>query len=327
MNTYRTAAAALLAVLALHFSPLTQAQAPFPSKPVRIIVPYPAGGSTDVLARALANELGPVWKQPVVVENIGGASSIIGTERVAASPPDGHTLLFTIDPTVVGNRFLFKKLPYDPDKSLAPITIVARSGNFIIVHPSFPATTLREMVELVRRSPGKVAYSSYGVGSHSQLVFETMAKREGLQFLHVPYKGIAPSTQAVVAGEVQLSIGSPAATGAMVKAGRLRAISITGPNRASRFPDVQTSAEGGFPYVKAIIWFGLFAPGGTDPKLVDRINQDVTAIARRPDFTEKHIDSLSLELVANSPAETAATIRDDIEHIGEMVKAAGVQPE
>jgi tripartite-type tricarboxylate transporter receptor subunit TctC len=328
MNAYKTAVAALLAALALHASPPAQAQqAPFPSKPVRIIVPYPAGGSTDVLARALANELAPVWKQPVVVENIGGASSIIGTERVAASAPDGHTLLFTIDPTVVGNRFLFKKLPYDPDKSLAPVTIVARSGNFIIAHPSFPASTLREMVELVRRSPGKVAYSSYGVGSHSQLVFETMAKREGLQFLHVPYKGIAPSTQAVVAGEVQLSIGSPAATGTMVKAGRLRAISITGPNRASRFPDVQTSAEGGFPYVKAIIWFGLFAPGGADPKLVDRIYQDVTAIAKRPDFTEKHIDSLSLELVASTPAETAATIRDDVEHIGEMVKAAGVKPE
>lgn len=318
------AAVAVLAALAM---PFAFAQSPFPSKPVRIIVPYPAGGSTDVLARALANELSPVWKQPVVVDNIAGASSIIGTERVAASAPDGHTLLFTIDPTVVANRFLFKKLPYDPDKSLAPITIVARSGNFILVHPSFPATTLRELVEIARRSPGKVAYSSYGVGAHSQLVFETMAKREGLQFLHVPYKGIAPSTQAVVAGEVQLSIGSPAATGAMVRAGRLRAISITGPNRASRFPDVQTSAEGGFPYANAIIWFGLFAPGGADQKLIERIHHDVTTIARRPDFTEKHIDALSLELVASTPAETAATIRADVEQIGEMVKAAGVQPE
>ncbi len=326
MNAHNIVLAAL-AAFALGLAPPGHAQPAFPSKAVRIVVPYPAGGSTDVLARALANELSPLWKQPVVVENIGGASSIIGTERIAASAPDGHNLLFTIDPTVVANRFLFRKLPYDPDKSLAPITIVARSGNFIIVHPSFPATSLRELVDLARRSPGKVAYSSYGVGAHSQLVFETMAKREGLQFLHVPYKGIAPSTQAVVAGEVQLSIGSPAATGAMVKAGRLRAIAITGPNRASRFPDVQTSAEGGFPYARAIIWFGLFAPGGADPKLVERIHQDVTAIAKRPAFTEKHIDALSLELVASSPAEAAATIRADVEHIGEMVKAAGVQPE
>lgn len=326
MNAHKVVLAAF-AALAVAAALPSQAQPAFPSKAVRIVVPYPAGGSTDVLARALANELSPLWKQPVVVENIAGASSIIGTERIAASAPDGHSLLFTIDPTVVANRFLFKKLPYNPDKSLAPVTIVARSGNFIIVHPSFPATSLRELVEIARRSPGKVAYSSYGVGAHSQLVFETMARREGLQFLHVPYKGIAPSTQAVVAGEVQLSIGSPAATGAMVKAGRLRAIAITGPNRASRFQDVQTAAEGGFPYARAIIWFGLFAPGGADAKLVERISQDVTAIARRPDFTEKHIDALSLELVASSPAEAAATIRADVEHIGDMVRAAGVQPE
>ena len=183
---------------------------PFPSKPVRIVVPYPAGGSTDVLARALAYELTQIWRQPVVVENIGGAGSIIGTERIASSAPDGHNLLFTIDPTVVGNRFLYKKLPYDPDKSLTPISMIARSGQFLVVHPSFPANTLRELVETVRRSPGKIAYSSYGLGTHPHLVLEMIAKREGLQFLHVPYKGIAPSTQAVVAGEVQLSIGSPA---------------------------------------------------------------------------------------------------------------------
>ncbi len=299
----------------------------FPSKAVRIVVPYPAGGSTDVLARALANELTQAWRQPVVVENIGGAGSIIGTERVVAASPDGHTLLFTIDPTVVANRFLYKKLPYDPDKSLMPISMIARSGQFIIVHPSFPANNLRELVEVVRRSPGKIAYSSYGAGAHPHLVFETLAKREALQFLHVPYKGIAPSTAAVVAGEVQISVGSPAATGAMVKAGRLRAIALTGPTRTSRFPDVQTSAEAGFPYIKAIIWFGLFAPGGTEPRIIDRIYQDVTAIAKRPDFTEKHIDALSLDLVANTPAEFAAAIRTDVENIGEMVRAAGVQPE
>ncbi len=262
-----------------------------------------------------------------MVENIGGAGSIIGAERVAGSAPDGHTLLFTIDPTVVSNRFLYKKLPYDPDKSLVPITMIARSGQFIIVHPSFPANTLRELVETVRRSPGRIAYGSYGPGTHPHLVLEMIAKREGLQFLHVPYRGVAPSTAAVVAGEVQLSMGSPAATGAMVKAGRLRAIAITGPVRTARFPDVQTSAEAGFAYAKAIIWFGLFAPGGTDAKVIERIHQDATAIARRPDFTEKHIDALSLDLVANTPAEFAAAIRADVENIAEMIKAAGVQPE
>lgn len=325
MHRFKVASIVLAAIMAL--CACTAGAQPFPSKPVRIVVPFPAGGSSDVLARALANELTQTWRQPVVVENIGGAGSIIGTERVAGAAPDGHTLLFTIDPTVVGNRFLYKKLPYDPDKSLTPISMIARSGQFIIVHPTFPANTLRELVELVRRSPGKIAYSSYGVGSHPQLVLEMMAKREGLQFLHVPYKGIAPSAAAVVAGEVQLSVGSPAATGAMVKAGRLRAIAITGPTRASRFPDVQTSAEAGFPYVKAIIWFGLFAPGGADSRLIERIHSDITTIARRSDFTEKHIEALSLDLVANTPAEFTAAIRADVEIIGEMVKAAGIPPE
>ncbi len=325
MHAYK-AVLVVLAAITLLCAPAVHAQ-PFPSKPVRIVVPYPAGGSTDVLARALANELTQLWRQPVVVENIGGAGSIIGAERVAGSAPDGHTLLFTIDPTVVSNRFLYKKLPYDPDKSLVPITMIARSGQFIIVHPSFPANTLRELVETVRRSPGRIAYGSYGPGTHPHLVLEMIAKREGLQFLHVPYRGVAPSTAAVVAGEVQLSMGSPAATGAMVKAGRLRAIAITGPVRTARFPDVQTSAEAGFAYAKAIIWFGLFAPGGTDAKVIERIHQDATAIARRPDFTEKHIDALSLDLVANTPAEFAAAIRADVENIAEMIKAAGVQPE
>lgn len=318
---------AFLAALAVHLAPLAHAQQPFPYRPVRLIVPYPAGGSTDVLARALAHELGLLWRQPVVVENIAGAGSIIGAERVATAAPDGHTLLLTIDPTVVANRFLYKKLPYDPDKSLMPITMLGRSGQFLLVNPSFPANTMRELVEAARRTPGKVVYSSYGPGTQPHLFFETLAKREGLEFLHVPYKGIAPSSAAVVSGEAQITMGSPAASGAMVKAGRLRAIAIGGQQRTSRFPDVPTTAEAGYPYAKAVIWFGLFAPGGTDHRLIERIHGDATTIAKRPDFTEKYIHGFSLDLIANTPAEFAAAIRADVESAAEMVKAAGVQPE
>ena len=299
----------------------------FPSKTVRILVPYPAGGSTDAIGRALARELSTLWSQPVVVENPSGGGSIIGAEKVATAPPDGHTLLLTIDPTVVHNRFLYKKLPYDPDKSLIPITMVARSGQFVIVHPSVPANNLRELVEAARRAPGKVAYGSYGIGTQTHLLFETIAKREGVQFLHIPYKGVAPATTATVAGEVQASVGSPAATGAMVKAGRVKALAIGGPRRTNLFPDVPTIAESGYPYAAALIWFGLFAPGGTDPQLVERIYRDVTSIAKRPEFTEKYISAFSLDLVANTPAEFAAAIRADVAIIAEMVKAAGVQPE
>lgn len=299
----------------------------FPSQTVRIVVPYAAGGSTDVLARALAKELSTVWDRPVLVENIAGADSAIGASRVASSPPDGHTLMVTIDPTVVGNRFLFKKLPYDPDKGLAPITMLARSGNFVIVNPSFPAKNLRELVDIARASPGKIAYGSVGRGTPAQLVLETIGKREGVSFIHVPYKGVAPATTAVVAGEVPISVASPAATGAMVRAGKVRAIAITSPGRANLFPDVPSMAESGYPYVTSWIWFGFFAPGGTSPQLVERINRDATAILKRPEFTAKYVTAFSLDLVANTPAEFAEAIRSDVASVGEMVKAAGVQPD
>ena len=299
----------------------------FPSQTVRIVVPYAAGGSTDVLARALAKELSTVWNHPVLVENIAGADSTIGAAKVAAAAPDGHTLMVTIDPTVVGNRFLFKKLPYDPDKGLIPITMLARSGSFVIVHPSVPANNLRELVEMARGAPGKIAYASVGRGTPAHLVLETIGKREGVSFIHVPYKGVAPATTAVVSGEVSVSVASPAATGAMVRAGKVRAIAITSPGRTSRFPDVPSTVESGYPYVISWIWFGLFAPGGISPQLVERINRDATSILKRAEFTAKYITAFSLDLVANSPAEFADAIRTDVANIAEMVKAADVRPE
>lgn len=199
---------------------------------------------------------------------------------------------------------------------------------FILAHPSFPATTLRELIEVVKRSPNKIAYSSYSLDTASHLVFETLAKREGLQFLHVPYKSVAPSMAAVLSGEVQLSVGNPASSGAMVRAGRMRTIALSSPTRIGRFPDVPTANEAGYPCLKVILRFGgMFAPGGTDPKIIERINRNVTTIGRRPDFIEKHLDALSLELVANTPAEFAAAIRAEVGSVGKRVKAAGVQPE
>ena len=229
-----------------------------------------------MLGRALASELGKLWGQSVVVENPAGANSIVGAEKVATAAPDGYTLMMTIDTTTVSARFLYK-LPYDPDKSFTPITMVARSGQFVIVNPSFPANNLRELIEYARRNPGKVAYASYGLGTQPHLFFETLAKREGVSFLHVPYKGVAPCVTATVAGEVQATVSSPAASGAQVKAGKARAIAIGGGQRTHLFPNVPTIAESGYPYAAAIIWFGLFGPGGMNPQLVDRIYRDATS--------------------------------------------------
>ena len=324
----RLLSVALAAVFCSLFAVPASAQQ-FPTKPVRMLIPWPAGGSTDTLGRALAKELSAVWKQPVLVENPAGAGSIIGAEKVANAEPDGHTLMVTIDTTTVHNRFLYKKLPYDPDpgKSFAPITMLAKSGQFVIANPSFPAKNLREMIEQARKNPGKVAYASYGMGSQPHLLFETIAKHEGVKFLHVPYRGVAPSIAATVSGEVILTASSPAASGAMVRAGRVKPLAIGGAKRASRFPDVPTIAEQGFPYAAAQIWFGLFAPGRTSSQLVEKIYRDAIAVAKQPEFVEKYISAFSLDLVANTPAEFSDDIRSDAKIVAEMVKSAGVKAE
>ena len=324
---HRFLTTALLAAMLCSLSAVPASAQEFPSKTVFIVVPFPPGGSTDVLARALAAELGKAWHQSVVVENAPGAGSIIGAEKVTHAAPDGQTLLMTIDPTVVSNRFVYKKLPYDPDKSLAPITMVARGGLFIIANPSFPANNLHELVEAARRDPGKIAYASAGIGTQTNLMMEMLAQHEGVKFLHVPYKGgVTPDMTAVMSDQVQVTAASVAAAGSLVKAGKLKALAISGQKRSALFPNVPTIAESGYPYVDYTIWFGLFAPGGTSPQLVDRINHDVTSIVMRPDFTKKYITTMGLEPVADTPAEFAAAIRANVKVAAEMVKAAGVRP-
>jgi tripartite-type tricarboxylate transporter receptor subunit TctC len=298
----------------------------FPSRNVFIVVPYPAGGSTDALARALANELSKAWKESVVVENISGAGSIIGARKVAEASPDGHTLLLTIDPTVVSNRFLYENLPYDPDKSFVPITMLAKSGQLVIANPSFLANNLRELIDVARQAPGKVAYASYGIGTQPNLLFETLGKNEDVQFLHVPYKGIAPDVNAVMTGEVQISVASPAASGALVRAGKIKALAIGGPKRSNLFPNVPTLAESGYGYVESVIWWGLFAPKGTSTDLVDRISRDVAAITAQPDFIKKYFTAFGLDPVTDTPTEFVAAIRRDVQVTAKMVKAAGVKP-
>ncbi len=323
--------AALLALAActaaLAQPALAQQVTPFATKPVRIIVPYPPGGGIDVLARALAPELSQLWGQPVVVENIAGAGGIIGTEKVASAPGDGHTLLMATNPAIVGNRFLYKSLPYDPDRGLTPVTMLLQSGQVAVAHPSVAAGSIKELVELARRTPGKISYSSYGNGSQPQLFFESIAKHEGVEFLHVPYKGIAPASTAAIAGEVMLTIASPGQIGTMVRAGKLKPLAIGATRRSRDFPAVPTTAEAGYPYALSMIWYGMFAPASTPPALVERIARDVASVARRPDFADKQITSRGLDLVANSPAEFAAAIRAEVVTTGEMIRAAGVKPE
>jgi tripartite-type tricarboxylate transporter receptor subunit TctC len=317
----------VLAGLFLSLVAASAAAQPYPSRPVRFIIPFPPGGGVDVLTRAVAVDLSNRWGQPVLVENRPGAGSNIGADAVAKSAPDGYTLLATVNQTLTSNRFLYKALPYDPDRSFAPITLMIQSEQFLLAHAAVPAKDLHELVALARRQRGKLSYGSFGSGSQPVLVYETLNKREGLDLLHVPYKGIAPTLLALTSGEVHLTVASFGTAGELLKAGRIKPLAIAGKKRDARFPEVPTTAEVGYPYLQASIWFAMFAPAGTPAPVVDKISSDVRAILKTPAFAEKHITPRGFDLVASTPQELAAVIREEVPLVGEMIRAAGVQPE
>lgn len=299
----------------------------WPSQVVKIVIPFPPGGGIDILVRGIASELSTKWKQPVIIDNRAGASTFIGAEIVARAEPDGYTLFATVDPTFTSNRFLFKSMPYDPDKSFAPIMQLVRGDNFVLANPSVPAKDLKELIALAKKDPKKFTFGSYGNGTHPHLMYEYINKKEGLSLLHVPYKGIAPVMLATVANEVNLSTGSAGVAGEMMRGGKLKALAVAGKQRAPQFPNVPTTAELGYPWLQSFIWYGLFAPAGTPPAIIDRINRDVRAILANPEFAEKQVNSKGLQVIASTPQQLSAAIREDSALIGEMVRAAGVQPE
>jgi tripartite-type tricarboxylate transporter receptor subunit TctC len=294
---------------------------------VTIIVPYAPGGGVDIMIRAVAVELTAKWGQPVVVENKPGAGTLIGADAVARATPDGHTLLATVDQTFVANRFLYKKLPYDPDKSFAPVTLMAESDHFVLAKNSLPANNLRELVDLAKREKGKLNYGSYGGGSQPQLVFSMLNERAGTDILHIPYKGVAPMLTAIVAGEVDLGTGSAGVAGEMLRTKQMKALAIAGQKRSPQFPDVPTTAEMGYPYLQAGVWYGVFAPANTPANIVNKINADITAILKQPSFVEKQGTSRGLSIVANAPKEFAERIRKDTAQTAEMVRAAKIEAE
>jgi tripartite-type tricarboxylate transporter receptor subunit TctC len=226
---------------------------------------------------------------------------------------------------MVANRFLYQKLPYDADKSFLPITLMAESDHMILAHPAVAARDLRELVALAKREKGKLNFGSFGDGSQPVLVYGMLNKREGLDITHIPYRGVAPLITATMAGEVQLATASASVAGELLKAKRIKALATAGSKRSAQFPDVPTTAEQGYPYLRSSVWYGLFAPAGTQPEIVKKINADVTEILRNPAFAEKHGTSKGLRVVASSPQEFSARIRDDLASTGEMVRAANIK--
>lgn len=299
----------------------------FPDKTVTIVVPYPPGGGVDIMIRAVAAELTQKWGKPVIIDNKAGAGTLIGADAVHRAKPDGYTLLATVDQTIVANRYLYKKLPYDPDKSFSPITMMAESPHFLIAKSELPAKDLKELVALAKREKGRMSYGSYGEGSWPVLVYSMLNAKQQTDLLHVPYKGVSPMLTAVIAGEVDVATGSASVAGEMIKAKRIKALAIAANQRSPQFPDVPTTSEQGLSELQAAVWYGLFAPAGTPSQILDKIQADVTAILKTPDFMDKQGTARGLTVVANTPAEFSKRIANDVRLTGEMVRAAKIEPQ
>ncbi len=294
----------------------------YPSKPIRMIVPFPPGGTTDILARAIGAELTKAWGQPVVIENRPGAGGNIGSEAVAKSPGDGYTLLMGTVGTHGINPSLYKKMPYDAVKDFAPVTLVALVPNILVVHPSVPAKSVAELIALAKKQPGKLTYASSGNGTSIHLsgaLFESLA---GVQMVHVPYKGSAPAVTDLLGGQVNMMFDNMPSALPHVKAGKLRALGVTSAKRSPAVPDVPTIAEAGVKGYEASSWFGVLAPATTPKDIVAKLNAEIAKSLGTPEMKEK-LSSQGAEPVGNTPEQFGAFIRAEIDKWAKVVKASG----
>jgi tripartite-type tricarboxylate transporter receptor subunit TctC len=304
---------------------LVWAQA-YPSKPVRVIVTFPPGGTPDIYGRIMSAELQKAWGQPVIVENRTGAAGTIGADFVAKAPPDGYTLLFGADAPLTLAPWLYTRLPYDPVKDFAPIVNVTSGPFVLLAHPSFKADNMREFIELARAQPGKIPYASSGAGTQQHLSMETVRAVTGIDLLHIPYKGFGQGLADVLANQVPLIFGGITASISLIKSGKVKALGVTSPQRAKALPEVPSFAESGLPGFDIQAWYGFLGPAGMPREVVRKIHADCVAIISRSDFQER-LARDGIEPVGNTPEAFAAQIKADIERWRPIVKAAGVKPE
>jgi tripartite-type tricarboxylate transporter receptor subunit TctC len=316
------AAAALLPAL---FAGGAAAQA-WPQKPIRLMVPFPPGGSTDIVARIVAQKLGERLGQSLVIENRGGAGGTIGTAQVAKAAPDGYTLTVASTSTHVVAPHVYTKLDYDPVKDFAPIGLMAVSPYLLVVNPALPAKTLQEFVNLARSQPGKLNYASAGVGSTTHLAMEMLKTSSKTFMLHIPYNGNGPAGAALIAGQVEALFGSLPALLSYAKSGRARALAVGTPKRSPSLPDVPTVAESGYAGFDASLWLALMAPAGTPPAIIERLNREMVALINTPE-TRDAFDKAGTEQLTGTPAALAAMIREGLPKYGAIVKASGVKAE
>jgi len=291
----------------------------WPTRPVTLVVPFPPGGGTDTGARILAEQLTKKWGQPVLVDNKGGAAGQIGADFVAKAKPDGYTLLMGNIGTQAINPALYARLPYDPDKAFAPVSLVAELPLAMMIHPAVPAKTVQEFVALAKSQPGQLSYSSSGAGGGPHLAAEMFKDATGTFVLHVPYRGGGPAVADLLAGHVQLGFMTVFEASSLVKAGKLRALAVTSDKRVAALPDVPTLAESGLPGFNSISWIGILAPAATPRDVVDRIAADIRETVAREDVKERLVQLGAVPLT-NSPAQFAAMIDKDRKRYGQIIK-------
>jgi tripartite-type tricarboxylate transporter receptor subunit TctC len=299
----------------------------WPAKPVRIVVAYPPGGGIDVMARQIADKLTAAWGQPVVVENKPGANTIVATDSVAKSAPDGYTVLMTTDATFSINPHLYAKLPFDPQRDFIPVTMLVLLQQLLVAHPSLPANSLDELIRLARAKPGSINYASYGSGSQPHLAGEMLKNKAGIDLVHIPYKGISLAVPAVMAGEVQLTFAGIATATAPLRSGRIKALAIGGAQRSPLYPQVPTFTELGYPEVETHAWFGLFLPAGAPREALTRLYQDTKKILEDPEFRQKQLIDRGYDVAGSAPEQFAAYIRKDSESRGRAVRISGAKAE
>jgi tripartite-type tricarboxylate transporter receptor subunit TctC len=315
--------ALLFKSLALMFALTTWCAAQdYPNRPVRLIIPFPPGGSNDVVGRMIANQLGDKLGKQVYVDNRGGAGGVIGTDAAAKAAPDGYTLL-VISIAHAVNPWLYK-LNYDPIKDFVPVSILATGPNVLTVHPDFPARSVKELIDLAKQKPGDLFYASAGIGSFQHLGAELFKLMAGVDMVHVPYKGGGPSMMAVVGGHTKIMFSSLVQTTSNIKSGQLRALGTGGLKRSSILPDVPTIAEAGVPGYQGTNWWGIVAPAGTPEPIVDKVHRAIQLVLKSPE-TKRYFDNEGAEAVEMSAAEFGKYIVDETAKWENVVKQSGMK--
>lgn len=299
------------------------AQQAWPSKPVRMIVPFAAGGSTDVVARLLGERLQNIWGQQVVVENRPGAGGNVGGNVVARAEADGYTLLMASGSITINPPLYGAAMPFDPKKDLAPITVVADGPQLVVVQASSPYKTLKDVLDAAKAKPRSLSYGSAGVGSQIHLAAENLAFAAGMDILHVPYRGESAAYPDLIGGQTQLIVGNIAAAGVLLGPDRLRAVAVTSPERIAQFPDVPTVSEAGVPGFSNIGWFGLLAPAGTPEAVLNKVQADVATVMQSTEIKAR-LYTIGMQSVAGSRADFAKTIDAELIRWGDIIKARNI---